>query len=241
MRISEARASGSSGNGSAFDRLGPRQQLLERHRIERLEDQDAGAREQRRDQLERRVLGGGADQHDRSILHDRKKRILLGAVEAMDLVDEQQRPLPDLAPRARGVEHLLEVGDAGKNRRDLLELQFGGVRQEPRDRRLAGAGRPPEDERAERTRLQHAGERAVAPEQVILADDLAELARPQFVGERTRRPAIEPGSREQAWPARLWSRGHRIGLSPAHLIWRGRAPRITRRTRPTSAGRCAIR
>ena len=66
---------------------------------ERLEDEHGGAREQRGVQLEGRVLGRRADQRDGAVLHDRQEGILLRAVEAMDLVDEEQRPLPDLPAR----------------------------------------------------------------------------------------------------------------------------------------------
>ena len=78
-------------------------------------------------------------------------------------------------------------------------MQLGRVRQQPRHRGLAGAGRPPEDQRAERARLQHAGERAIRAEQMILADHFGEFCRTQPVGERTRRILIEPGGFEQAW------------------------------------------
>ena len=130
-----------------------------------------------------------------------RKLILLRAVEAVDLVDEQQRPLPGLAPRARRLEDLLQVGDAGEDRRDLLEMQLGRLRQQPRHGGLAGAGRPPEDQRAERARLQHARQRAVRTEQMILPDHLGELRRAQPVGERTRRILIEPRGFEQAGAA----------------------------------------
>ena len=197
--MSEARASSSSGSALAFDRLGARQQLLDRRGVERLEHQHARAREQRRVQLERRVFGGGADQHDGAVLHHRQERVLLRAVEAVDLVDEQQRPLPGLAPRARRVEHFLEVGDAGEDRGNLLEMQLGGVGEQPRDRGLAGAGRPPEDQRAERAGVEHARERAVGAEQMVLPDHLRERRRPQPVGQRPRRIALKAGGREQGW------------------------------------------
>ena len=48
--------------------------FLDRRRIERLENQDARPRQQRRDQFERRILGRGADQDDRAVLHDRQKK-----------------------------------------------------------------------------------------------------------------------------------------------------------------------
>ena len=177
---------------AALDRLGPLQQMGERRLVERLEHQHAGAREQRRVQLEGRVLGGRADQRDGAVLHHRQEGILLGPVEAVDLVDEEQRALPRLAPAARLLEHLLEVGDAGEDGRDLLEAEVGLARQQPRNRGLAGARRPPEDERAERAGVEHPGERAVRPQQVVLADDVGERLRPQPVGQRPRRRLFEP-------------------------------------------------
>ena len=66
-------------------------------------------------------------------------------------------PCPGGAPAARRLEDLLEVGDAGEDRRDLLEMELGLVREEPRDGGLAGAGRAPEDERAEGAARRSAG------------------------------------------------------------------------------------
>src|SRR2546429_1710798 len=110
----------------------------------------------------------------------------------MHLVDEQQRALAHLAAGACRVEHLLEVGDAGKHRGNLLEMQFGGVRQQPRDRGLAGAGRPPEHQRTQGPRRQHPRQRAVGTENVILSDDIGERARAQPVRQRTRRILFHP-------------------------------------------------
>ena len=45
-------------------------------------------------QLERRVLGGGADEGDDPLLNEGQETVLLGAVETMDLVHEQQGTLP---------------------------------------------------------------------------------------------------------------------------------------------------
>jgi len=139
--------------------------------------QHARTRQQRGVELEGRIFRGGADQHHRAVFHHRQKRVLLRAVEAVHLVDEQQCALAHLAPRTRRIEHLLQVGDAGKHRRDLFEMQLGGVGEQPRHRGLAGARRSPEHQRPQRARLQHARQRAVGPEDVILADDIRKLAR----------------------------------------------------------------
>ena len=85
---------------------------------------------------------------------------------------------------ARLGEHLLEVGDAREDRRDGDEAHADRVGEQPRDRGLAGAGRPPQDHRGELARRDHPPDRAVRPGQMLLADHLVERARPQPVGER---------------------------------------------------------
>ncbi len=83
------------------------------------------------------------------------------------------------------------------------------MREQARDRGLAGAGRPPEHERAERTGREHARERAVGADQRLLPYHLRELLRAQLVGERTGRGAIEARGLEQARArARLGARAH---------------------------------
>ena len=163
MRISDARASASSGSFLPSSRLRAGEQLLDRLVVERLEHQHTGPRQQWRVQLERRVLGRRANEHDGAVLHHRQEGILLRAVEAVNLVDEQQRPLPGLRGAPRRLEDFLQIGDAGEDRRDLLEMQIGLVGQQPRDRGLAGAGRAPEDQRAERPASSIRVERTIGP------------------------------------------------------------------------------
>ena len=59
--------------------------------------------------LEVGVLGRRADERDRAVLDVRQQRVLLGLVEAMDLVEEEDRaravqgePVLRLGDRARG-------------------------------------------------------------------------------------------------------------------------------------------
>ena len=68
---------------------------------ERLEHVDLRPRQQRRVDLERRVLGGRADEDDVAGLDARQERVLLRLVEAVDLVDEEDR-----APADAGGERL---------------------------------------------------------------------------------------------------------------------------------------
>ena len=118
----------------------------------------------------------------------------------MNLVDKQQRALPGLAAQPRRVEHFFQVGDTGEDRRNLFEIEFGRVRQKARHGGFAGAGRPPENKRARRARLEHARERPVGAKQMILADDFGQLLGTQLVGKRPRRRAIETRGGEEIGP-----------------------------------------
>ena len=81
-----------SGSGP-FERLGPVEQLAERGGVEPVEDQHLRAAEQRGVEFEAGVLGRRADQRDRAALDEGQEAVLLRAVEAVDLVHEQQRAL----------------------------------------------------------------------------------------------------------------------------------------------------
>ena len=69
--------------GDPRDRLGS----------ERLEHDDLASREKRAVQLERRIFRRRADQDDLSRFDVRQEHVLLRAVEPVDLVEEEDRPL----------------------------------------------------------------------------------------------------------------------------------------------------
>ena len=94
--------------------------------------------------------------------------------------------LPGSPPPRRLVERALEVGDAGEHRGELHEMQPRAGGEQSGDGGLAAARRAPEDQRCKRAPLQHARQRAVGAEQMVLAHDLVECARAQPVGERAR-------------------------------------------------------
>src|SRR4029079_16935029 len=56
--------------------------------------------------------------------------------------------------------------------------------QKPGERRLAGARRAPQDQRAEMPAVERPAERPTLPDQVLLADELVERARPHPSRER---------------------------------------------------------
>ena len=91
---------GGDGQRPLLDRFGAADQLLERVMVEPAQDQHLAARQQRGVDLEARVLGRRADQGDGAVLDIGQEAVLLRAVEAVDLVHEQQGLLAGLAPRS---------------------------------------------------------------------------------------------------------------------------------------------
>jgi hypothetical protein len=123
---------------------------------ERPQHQHAGAREQRRDYFERGVLGGRADKRDEPALDVRQDGVLLRTVPSMDLVDENHRAPPagfHFTPRL--FDRLAQLGDSRRHRRDHAKAGAGLPREQIRDRRLAAAGRPPQDDRRQCARREH--------------------------------------------------------------------------------------
>ena len=159
----------------------------DRLRRERLEDDDLAAGQERAVQLERRVLGRGADEDDVPGFDVREEDVLLGAVEPVDLVEKQDRALALTgAQTPRLLEDLAHLLDA---RRD------GRVRQEERGRlrgdqarqgRLPDTRRPPEDEGRHAILGDRPPQEPVGADDGLRALDLVEGARPHAVGERRR-------------------------------------------------------
>ena len=145
---------------------------------------DAAAREQRRDDFERRILGGGADQPNAALLDVREKGILLRFVEAVNLVDENDGAGAVLAG-AVGIAHdLLNFLDAGEHGGEFDEVGLGDTGDDLGERGLAGAGRAPEDHRGRIIALDLHPQRFAGADQVLLPDELVERARTHAVGQR---------------------------------------------------------
>jgi hypothetical protein len=163
-------------------------------------------------QLEGGVFGGRPDQQDRPVLHMRQKPILLRLVEAVDLIDEQKRPLPVRVPVPRRLEHFPQVWHAGEDRADLHEMQVSLGGEQARDGGLAHTGRAPEDQRRERSGIEHHPQAALGAQEMRLADDVRKPFRTQTIGERTR-PAVPRLSRR-------WGGVEQIGHQVARLARR---------------------
>ena len=103
----------------------------------------------------------------------------------MDLVDEQDRPAAEAAPRLFGFRHDgADFLDAGQHRAERDEVRAGDVRDQARQRRLAGAGRAPQNDRLQLIAIDGEPERPSRPDQRVLADELVERARPHALGQR---------------------------------------------------------
>ena len=164
---------------------------FQRRCIQPVEDENLTARQQRRVELEGRGLGRRTDQNDRAVLDDGQKAILLGPVEAVDLVDEQQRATPGGAALARALEDLAKLGHAREDRGQGFEFDIAGLRQQAGDGRLAGARRTPQDHGREPAGRRHAPNGPVGGQQVILSDHFGQAAGPQAIGQRPRRQILE--------------------------------------------------
>ena len=164
--------------------FGAADQLGQRVVVQPPEDQHLAAREERGIQFEARVLGRRADERDRAVLDIRQEAVLLRAVEAVDLVHEQQGALTGAGGGARFGEHLFQVGDAREDSGNSDEAHADSIGEQPRDGGLARARRPPQDHRGELAGGDHSSDRAVGAGQMLLADDLVQRPRTEAIGER---------------------------------------------------------
>jgi hypothetical protein len=111
--------------------------------------------------------------------------VLLGFVEAVDLVDEEDGGLAaQVAPGAGLVDLGADFGDVGFDAIEGLEAGAGGAGDDAGEGGFTGAGRSVEDQRGEAVGLDRAAEEFSFAEDVLLAGDLVERPRPHPGGER---------------------------------------------------------
>ena len=147
---------------------------------------DAAARQQRAVDFEGGIFGRGADQADAALFDVREESVLLGFVEAMDFVDEDDRARAVLAGAFGIGHHLLDFLDAREHGGKLDEFGLGDAGDNFCERGFARAGRPPEDHGAGIVTLDLHAQRLARTDQVLLPDEFFERARTHAVGERTR-------------------------------------------------------
>ena len=114
-----------------------------------------------------------------------QESVLLGFVEAVDFVDEED------GARAEGrgffgVDHdLLDFFDAGEDGGEFDEAGAGLFGDDFGEGGLADAGRAPEDDRGGIVALDQHAERLAGPEEMLLAGELVEGAGAHALGERS--------------------------------------------------------
>ncbi len=105
----------------------------------------------------------------------RQQGVLLGLVEAMDLVDEQDGLTPVEAQTiARFGHDRPHLRDAAHDRRDGHELSADGLGENPGQAGLAASGRSPEQERAEVAAFEGAAQSPSLADQRFVANDLVQ-------------------------------------------------------------------
>jgi hypothetical protein len=124
--------------------------------------------------------------------------VLLRFVEAMNLVDEQQRALV-LHIAALGClgDDLAQILDSGQHRRHLPELGAHATGEQPRQRGLPRAGRAPEDHRRQLGARERTFEQLAGSKQVTLPDEFLECARAHTLGQRLTHVRFAGGVREE--------------------------------------------
>ena len=152
---------------------------------QRLEAPYAEPRQEGAVDLEVGVFGGGPDEGHRSVLDMGQEPVLLGLVEAVDLIDEEDGPTAIDRQLLTGRSNRCpDVGDAAHHRRQGGEacLDLGG--EQPGEAGLAGPRRSPQQERSEVAPLHRPTQRAALAHEVVLADELGQVSRAHPCGQR---------------------------------------------------------
>ena len=131
------------------------------------------------------IFGRRADQANAAFFDVGQEGILLGLVEAMNLVDEDDGARAVLAGAIRVGHDLLDFLDAGEHGGKFDELGLGDPGDDFRERGLAGAGRSPEDHRSGIVAFDLDAQRLAGADEVFLSDKFFERARTHAVGEGT--------------------------------------------------------
>ena len=115
----------------------------------------------------------------------REDDVLLALVEAVDLIYEEDGALLLQAEAVAGLsDDAAEVGDAGSDGGDGLEMGAGEGGDDAGEGGLAGAGGAPEDDGGELISLYGPAEDVAGADELLLADELVEGAGAHAGGQR---------------------------------------------------------
>ena len=163
---------------------GTRQDARDVLRLQGMKQIDPCTREQRIVQREGRILGRGPDKRQGAVFDMRQEGVLLGLVESVHLVDEEQcGALFQIAHRSRRDDRVADLLHAREDGGETEEMGTRDPRDEARERGLTRAGRPPEDHRVELSRLDRPTQRLARRKQVLLTEESVQCCRSHPFGE----------------------------------------------------------
>jgi len=151
---------------------------------ERPEFKDLGARDKRGVDEEKGIVSGCADKANNAAFDVGQKNVLLRFVEAMNFVDEKYGGLALVfEPVGCGGKNAAHIRDVRFHPTEALEFAFRLSRDDLGERSFAGAGWAIKDERLNSVGFDGATKKLAGGEDVGLADEIVEIARPHSRGE----------------------------------------------------------
>ena len=160
--------------------------------VQGVHDKDFAAGEEGAVQFKGGVFRSGPHQRNGSVFHIWQKTVLLGAVEPMYFIHEQEGPMAVFPAPGRFVKGFSQIRHAGEDGGESCEMHGRARRQNARQRGFSAAGRPPQNKAGHLAGVRHEPERSSFPQQMILAHDVFQCGRPQAVRQR----AVREGGKQ---------------------------------------------
>ena len=151
---------------------------------EGLENENTAPGQKSRVDLKGRVFRGGPDEDDAPLFHIREKCVLLGLIEAVDLVHKHQGPEAGAAAQLGPCHDLLDFLDPAGDGAEIHEVGVGPSGDDAGQSGLSDAGRTPEDHRRDLVLVDELAQKLAFSQQVLLAHKGFQRLRPQPAGQR---------------------------------------------------------
>ena len=142
---------------------------------QRLELKHRAARKQGVIDIKIRVLGGGGDQRDGTLLHTFQQALLLALVEILNLVQIQQNAAA-CPQRADIRQHGLDIGGAGGGAVELVQLHTAARGNDAGHRGFAHAGGTVKDHIGDFAAVHRAAEHLIFAQKMLLPADFVQRA-----------------------------------------------------------------
>ncbi|MFM1943062.1 MAG: hypothetical protein RI897_2044 [Verrucomicrobiota bacterium] len=152
---------------------------------EGLELEDLGAGDEGGVDEEEGVFGGGSDEADCTAFHVGQENILLGFIEAVDFIDEEEGGLGLVSESVGGFgEDLADIGHRGFHTAEAFEVVGAVFGDEAGEGGFSGAWGSEEDHGLDPLGFDGSAEQFAFGEEVGLADEFGEELWPHACGER---------------------------------------------------------